>query len=148
MTDIPTIYLPAPWGAAAVLDLIRVIPRPNRSQLRGRVAIEQIKGQDVKRGTSLLRDAALTRGKDLTRHYPWQIFIEQGVLGSVLITRCVDLTDAASGIQYNDHYNLGEKTCFRFPWGLLIGDPRCSFVPAPPALAEARPGTEQRGLFA
>ena len=142
----PTIWLPAPWGAAAVLGLIRAIPQAHPSTLRGRVVIEQIKGQDVKHGTALLRDAALTRGKDLARHYPWEVFIAQGVLGSVLVLDRVDLRDPACGLQYNDHYNLGERACFRFPWALVVREPQCTYAPtAPPVVASANPA--QAGLF-
>ncbi|MBI4800340.1 MAG: hypothetical protein HY794_16740 [Desulfarculus sp.] len=150
MSDLPKLFLPAPWAAGVALGLVRVIPHPGPWERFGDALLVQVKSLDFTAGIHCLLAAAKRARRTLPHEaLPWATFAAPGPVGLIQVCRWVDLDVPGGAWAYEDHYNLGHAS-LPHPRGLLLDNPRPTWsegvTPAPASAPFFRPG--QAGLFA
>ncbi len=123
--EMPELILPAPWGAALALGLVKVVPMPSPTRWRGQVRIMQTDGGKPsafrRRMNCLLRAAEKKRWR-MGQEIPMALCTHRGLVGWAELAHCVELGRPACPYTWEDHYNAGEPT--QEPWAWVLANPR------------------------
>lgn len=122
--DMPELILPAPWGAAVALGLVKVLPMPAPTLWRGLIKVTQTVGGSPSayrhRMNCFLRAAHKKRWR-MGREISPTLCSRSGLVGWTEVTHCVDLRRSSCPYTWEDHYNAGEHECE--PWAWVLADP-------------------------
>jgi len=120
MITAPPIKLPAPWGHGVVQGFVSVLPMPDPTDYRGRLAVYQFNqadGRYLDRLRCLFRagqkqDRRLFDAQSRPSRYPFE-----GLVGWVDVVDCHDLHSPGCRLGWDDHYNGGAATLVcRWAW--------------------------------
>lgn len=144
--DLPDLILPAPWGAAVALGLVKVVPMPTPTLWRGLLRVVQASGGQpsaYRRRMNCFLKAADKKRWRIGTEIPAILCSLPGLVGWTEVAHCVDLRSFSCPYTWDDHYNAGEPECE--PWGWVL-------VNARPAMKEGakppKPHPTQQVLFA
>lgn len=133
--EAPELILPAPWGAAVALGLVKVVPMPSPTRWRGLVRVVQAPGgqpSDFRRRMNCLLKAADKKRWRMGREIPSTLCSQPGLVGWVELAHCADLRLPGCPYTWDDHYNAGEQRPEPWAWLLINARPATSKGARPP----------------
>lgn len=133
--EMPELILPAPWGAAVALGLVKVVPMPSPTRWRGLLRVVQTSGGQpsaFRRRMNCLLKAAHKKRWRMGREIPATLCALPGLVGWAELTSCVNLRRPGCPYTWDDHYNAGEKEPEPWAWILADARPAIGEDPRPP----------------
>lgn len=137
MPELPSLILPAPWGAAVVIGLVRAALQPRPTPYRGQVAVIQEASQRFTPSQRCLINAAQRAGVNLFNGTAYiRLCLARGLVGWAEVVDCWRLDAPRCPFGYDAHFNLGQdRPPYSYLWVLTGAQP----IPMEPGRTQTPP---------